>query len=269
MRLIGRVMNAVERPAQSSSMDNFSNSQIVRKQVVAARGGVVAAQHRRAAEVGAAVLETGGDTVYAAVATSFAIGVVEPWMSGPAAGGCMVLWRADGSRAHVVDYGMRSPRALDPANYPLTGDGKVSRLFPWPTVVGDRNVQGANRGRRARRGGRHGGGTPCIWPQAMARLGVAGGAAGTSRPDRRLVLRTADGFGRARLVAGPGCGGHVPRRGPLPGDEWVDDHAATPPGPEDPCGNARADRGRRPRRVLPRRPCPHAITNKLWQRAQI
>ena len=35
-------------------MDNFSNSQTVRKQVVATRGGVVAAQHRRAAEVGAA-----------------------------------------------------------------------------------------------------------------------------------------------------------------------------------------------------------------------
>ena len=57
-------------------IDNFSDSQVVRKAVVATRGGVVAAQHRRAAEAGAAVLESGGDAIDAAVATSFAIGVV-------------------------------------------------------------------------------------------------------------------------------------------------------------------------------------------------
>ena len=68
-------------------MDNFSNTQIIRKAVIPTTGGVVAAQHRRAAEVGALVLEAGGDAIDAAIATSFAIGVVEPWMSGPAAGG--------------------------------------------------------------------------------------------------------------------------------------------------------------------------------------
>ena len=124
-------------------MDNFSRSQIVRKQVIATRGGVVAAAHRRAAEAGAAVLEAGGDAVDAAVAVSFAIGVVEPWMSGPAAGGAMVMWRADEGRARVVDYGMRSPMALDAADYPLTGGAPAKDLFAWPAVVGDRNVEGA------------------------------------------------------------------------------------------------------------------------------
>ena len=100
-------------------MDNFSDAQIVRKSVIATEAGVVAAQHRRAAEAGAAVLAAGGDAVDAAVATSFALGVVEPWMSGPAAGGCMVLWRADEGQARVVNYGMRSPRELDPNDYPL------------------------------------------------------------------------------------------------------------------------------------------------------
>ena len=61
--------------------DNFSNSQTTRKVVIATKAGVVAAQHRRAAEVGAAVLDAGGDAVDAAIATSFALGVVEPWMS--------------------------------------------------------------------------------------------------------------------------------------------------------------------------------------------
>jgi len=124
-------------------MDNFSRSQIIRKAVIPTRGGVVAAAHRRAAEVGASVLDAGGDAVDAAVAVSFAIGVVEPWMSGPAAGGAMVLWRAGEGHARVVDYGMRSPIALDPADYPLTGGSPTIDLFTWPAVLDDRNVQGA------------------------------------------------------------------------------------------------------------------------------
>ena len=107
------------------------------------RGGVVASAHRRASEVGAAVLEAGGDAVDAAVAVSFAIGVLEPWMSGLAAGGCMVLWRAAEKKAYVVDYGMRSPRTLAPADYPITGRGKDADLFAWPLVKDDRNVEGA------------------------------------------------------------------------------------------------------------------------------
>jgi len=124
-------------------IDNFSDAQVVRKTVVASAGGIVAAQHKKAAAVGAAVLAAGGDAVDAAVATSFALGVVEPWMSGAAAGGCMVLWRAAEGRAEVVNFGMRSPRELDPADYPLASDGRSSDLFPWRCVVDDRNVQGA------------------------------------------------------------------------------------------------------------------------------
>jgi gamma-glutamyltranspeptidase/glutathione hydrolase len=124
-------------------MDNFSRTQIVRKAVIPTNGGMVAAAHRRAAEVGARVLEAGGDAVDAAVAVSFAIGVVEPWMSGPAAGGAMVVWRAEEGRARVVDYGMRSPLGLDPADYPLAPGDTAKDLFAWPAVVGDRNVQGA------------------------------------------------------------------------------------------------------------------------------
>src|SRR5213078_3004128 len=50
--------------------DNFSESQVVRKQVAPTRGGVVAAQHKRAAQAGAAILEAGGDAIDAAVTTS-------------------------------------------------------------------------------------------------------------------------------------------------------------------------------------------------------
>jgi gamma-glutamyltranspeptidase/glutathione hydrolase len=113
-----------------------------RKVVIETKGGVVAAQHRLAAEAGAEVLRAGGDAVDAAVATSFAIGVLEPWMSGPAGGGAMMLWRADKAEAIAVNHGMQAPADLRLADFPLSGAGVSGDLFPWEAVVGDVNVQG-------------------------------------------------------------------------------------------------------------------------------
>lgn len=124
-------------------MTNFSTTQIVTKTVIETEHGIVAAQHSQAARIGAEVLAAGGDAVDAAVATSFALGVVEPWMSGPAGGGAMMLWRAEEGRAHALNHGMRAPAALDPADYPLAGTGRAGDLFPWEAVVEDRNVEGA------------------------------------------------------------------------------------------------------------------------------
>jgi gamma-glutamyltranspeptidase/glutathione hydrolase len=122
--------------------DNFSNSQIIRKPAVSSARGIVAAQHIRAAEAGAAVLGAGGDCVDAAIATSFALGVVEPWMSGVGGGGVMVLYRAKERRFEVIDFGMRAPLGLKVADFALTGQGAASDLFPWPRVTDDRNLHG-------------------------------------------------------------------------------------------------------------------------------
>lgn len=124
-------------------MSNFSKTQSIRKDVIWTEGGVVASQHRKAAEIGAAVLAAGGDAIDAAVATSFAVGVVEPWMSGPMGGGMMTLWRADEARAETIEFGMRAPARLKLADYPLEPDAKAGDLFPWTRVKGDRNVYGA------------------------------------------------------------------------------------------------------------------------------
>jgi gamma-glutamyltranspeptidase / glutathione hydrolase len=122
--------------------DQFSNRQQLTKPGVVSKGGIVAAQSRKAAEIGAEVLAAGGDCVDAVVATGFALGVLEPWMSGLGGGGAMVLYRAREDRYEVIDYGMRAPLSLRVEDYPLTGDGAASDIFPWPRVKDDRNLHG-------------------------------------------------------------------------------------------------------------------------------
>ena len=122
--------------------DQFSNAQEIRKPALTSKGGIIASQSRKGAEVGAAVLAAGGDCVDAVIATTFALGVVEPWMSGLGGGGAMVLYRAREDRYEVIDYGMRAPASLRVEDYPLTGDGAASDLFPWARVKDDRNLHG-------------------------------------------------------------------------------------------------------------------------------
>ncbi len=122
--------------------DQFSHAQQIRKPARLSKGGIVASQSRRAAEVGAQVLASGGDCVDAVIATAFAVGVLEPWMSGLGGGGAMVLYRARENRYEVIDYGMCAPLSLRVEDYPLTGQGAASDLFPWPRVKDDRNLHG-------------------------------------------------------------------------------------------------------------------------------
>ncbi|SEO02227.1 gamma-glutamyltransferase [Bradyrhizobium sp. OK095] len=120
----------------------FSLAQTVRKPAVTSKGGIVASQSRRAAEVGAQVLAAGGDCVDAIVATTFALNVLEPWNSGIGGGGAMVLYRAKENRYEVIDYGMCAPQSLRAADYPLSGEGAAADLFPWQRVKDDRNIHG-------------------------------------------------------------------------------------------------------------------------------
>jgi gamma-glutamyltranspeptidase/glutathione hydrolase len=122
---------------------SLSRTMQTRKTVIETKGGVVASQHRLAAEAGAEVLRAGGDAVDAAVATSFVVGVLEPWMSGPAGGGAMMLWRAGEEKAIAVNHGMRAPQGLRVEDFALSGAGVAGDLFPWEHVTGDVNVQGA------------------------------------------------------------------------------------------------------------------------------
>jgi len=118
----------------------FQTIATMSKHAVRGSAGMVAAQHIGAARAGAEILRGGGNAVDAAIATSLALAVLEPWMSGLGGGGFLVLAKANG-RSEVLDFGMKAPAALDPATYPLS-QGHDNDLFGWPGVVEDRNVLG-------------------------------------------------------------------------------------------------------------------------------
>lgn len=120
---------------------NLSRQLRYTKEPVRSRGGAVAAQNQKAADVGASVLAAGGNAVDAAIATAFALAALEPWMSGLGGIGFMMVWDAKKNRAHTIDFGAISAKALDPADYPLTG-GTGADLFGWPEVIENRNVLG-------------------------------------------------------------------------------------------------------------------------------
>ena len=131
---------SIRRHFASMNAEFHENWQ-VRKPLVRGKHGIVVSHHRAAAEVGAAVLRDGGNAVDAAIATSFAVSVVEPWMSGIGGGGQMLIYDASEHRVSAVDCGMVAPAGLRVEDYPL-GEGEGSDLFTWPPVLEDRNVTG-------------------------------------------------------------------------------------------------------------------------------
>lgn len=112
----------------------------ITKPQVESLGGIVAAQHHEAAQVGADVLDAGGNAMDAAVATALALSVVEPWLSGLGGGGYL-LHASAGGMVESLDFNLRAPAAADPADYPISG-GAGGDWFNWPSVQDDRNLIG-------------------------------------------------------------------------------------------------------------------------------
>jgi gamma-glutamyltranspeptidase/glutathione hydrolase len=87
------------------------------------------------------MLARGGNAVDAAIATAFAMTVVEPFMSTIAGSGTMIVHLARRGETHVVDFNVCAPLAGHESMYRLVG-GRAQALFAWPRVADDANVYG-------------------------------------------------------------------------------------------------------------------------------
>jgi gamma-glutamyltranspeptidase/glutathione hydrolase len=130
-------------PIASSLSPNLSLKRVVRKPSVRSKGGIVVTQNRVASEIGARVLKEGGHAVDAAIAAAFAVGVVEPWMSGVGGVGAMLVLEAKTGKVTAVDFGGRSPKGLKVEDFPLAGGLDEGNLFGWPLVKDNLNTTGA------------------------------------------------------------------------------------------------------------------------------
>jgi gamma-glutamyltranspeptidase/glutathione hydrolase len=113
----------------------------VTKHTPLARRGMVVAEHPLGARVGRAVLARGGNAVDAAVATAYAMTVVEPFMSTIAGAGTMLIYRARPGDTVAIDFNGMAPLAAHETMFRLIG-GISDALFPWPRVENDANVFG-------------------------------------------------------------------------------------------------------------------------------
>ena len=114
---------------------------VVTKKTPLAPRGLVVAEHPTGAAVGAAILARGGNAIDAAVATAFAMTVVEPFMSTIGGAGTMLVHLASENETLSIEFNAVAPAAAHDGMYPLVGGG-VSELFGWPRVQDDANVVG-------------------------------------------------------------------------------------------------------------------------------
>src|SRR5437660_10051689 len=107
------------------------SSWIIGKQQAEADNGMVTSLHPLASAAGLEMLRAGGNAVDAAVATAFAIGVVEPFMSGVGGVAAMVIYRHRTGETVVVDGSSFAPAQARADMFELAPPGTVGRLYGW------------------------------------------------------------------------------------------------------------------------------------------
>ena len=101
-----------------------------------ASNGMVSSAKPGASEVGVQILEEGGNAVDAAVATAFALGVLEPNASGLGGGGFMIIHSAKTGEDVVIDFREVAPAAATPDMYAKYMSNFYSAYFvPLSTAV--------------------------------------------------------------------------------------------------------------------------------------
>src|ERR1700676_2294175 len=102
---------------------------------VAAEHGMVVAQEKIAARLGADVLRRGGNAVDAAVATGFAMAVTYPRAGNIGGGGFMVIHSAERHEDVAIDYRETAPAATTPSIF-LGPDGKPDTAKSRDSALG-------------------------------------------------------------------------------------------------------------------------------------
>ena len=115
---------------------------IIDKTEAVSHDGMVASMQPLSAEAGAEMLRRGGNAIDAAVATAFAVGVVEPFMSG--VGGIAFMVYRDAATGEMIcfDGSTVLPRAILPEMFELLPDGAPSGMYGWPSTKNDANNTG-------------------------------------------------------------------------------------------------------------------------------
>ncbi len=101
----------------------YSPPELSTVRAVPAQRGMVVAQEKLAAQVGADILRQGGNAVDAAVATGFALAVTYPRAGNIGGGGFMVIHSAERNEAIAIDYRETAPAAITRDIF-LGADGK-------------------------------------------------------------------------------------------------------------------------------------------------
>lgn len=102
---------------------------------VAAEHGMVVAQEKISAQIGADILRRGGNAVDAAVATGFAMAVTYPRAGNIGGGGFMVIHSADRNEDIAIDYRETAPAATTPQIF-LGADGKPDATKSRDSALG-------------------------------------------------------------------------------------------------------------------------------------
>jgi gamma-glutamyltranspeptidase/glutathione hydrolase len=118
-------------------MQSTQSQWLIDKREAVSEHGMVTAMHPLAARAGLEVLEAGGNAVDAAVATAFAIGVVEPFMSGVGGVTAMVIYSRSTGQTTVVDGSSRAPSAARANTFDLAPADTLGGMYGWRGTVGD------------------------------------------------------------------------------------------------------------------------------------